>query len=155
MTSFRPENLSPLATALLCLAGTLPAQGDKSARIVQIAEGQHIQVDGFLDDLAWQGVEPISPLTQVDPNEGDRPSRRTRVRICYDQDAIYFAIECEEDPNLVRARIMHRDANLDPDDRVSFWLDTFNDRRFAYWFQIGAAGGRSDGLLANGTFNKN
>ena len=155
VTSFRPEIFGQLATAVLCLVGATTAQGDRSARITRIAEGQLIEVDGHLDEVAWQGVEPISPLTQVDPDEGAEPSRRTRVRIIYDQDAIYFAIECEEDPALVRARIMRRDAELDPDDRVSFWLDTFNDRRFAYWFQIGAAGGRSDGLLANGTFNKN
>ncbi len=51
---------------------------------------------------------------------------------------------------------MTRDANLDPDDRVEIVIDTFLDRRNAYFFQIGPGGSKGDALIAsNGaSFNK-
>ena len=33
------------------------------------------------------------------------------------------------------------------DDRVEWWIDTFDNRRFGYWFQIGAGGSRGDALI--------
>jgi Domain of unknown function (DUF5916) len=117
-------------------------------------EGRRIVVDGDLRDPGWSGAARLGALTQVDPIEGVRPTRETLVRLCVDRDYLYLAIECREDRSEVRGRLMQRDANLDADDRVEFWLDTFHDRRFAYWFQIGAGGSKGDALIGGGGFNK-
>ena len=130
-----------MGVALVALLGVGRLAAQKpSVAPTRLADGQKIRIDGRFSDQAWQGAAELGPLTQVDPIEGARPAKPTRVRFCYDADDLYLAIECFDDPQKVRARLMERDIRLDPDDRVEFWIDTFNDQRFAFWFQIGAAG---------------
>ena len=114
-------------------------------------------IDGRLDDPLWERCVPIGELTQVVPVAGATPSERTEVRLAVDEDALYIALRCyDRDLPGIRDTQMRRDANLDPDDRVEFLIDTFDDDRNAYWFQIGPAGSKGDALLAgDGTrFNK-
>ncbi|MAE76108.1 MAG: hypothetical protein CMJ85_04460 [Planctomycetes bacterium] len=115
-----------------------------------------IRLDGVLGEQAWKDAPLLRDLVQVEPIEGVPPSRRTDVRICYDDQHFYLAILCHDNPGEVRARVMERDARLDPDDRCEWWIDTFHDRRFAFWFQVGAGGSRGDALISsNGDrFNK-
>ena len=124
--------------------------------MTRLEPGESIKVDGSLDESVWERSSELGSLTQVEPVEGDAPSRETRVRIAYGAEQIYLAVECFDDPSEVRARIMTRDARLDPDDRVELWFDTYDTRRFAFWFQIGAAGSKGDGLISAGgsRFNK-
>ncbi|MFQ5507376.1 MAG: DUF5916 domain-containing protein, partial [Planctomycetota bacterium] len=141
----------------LILTALVPQeQRPPSIKPVRLADTAIITIDGNLDEEAWAAAAKLSPLTQVQPVEGARPSRRTEVRLCYDRDSLYLAFTCFDDPDEVRGRIMARDARLDADDRVEFWIDTFHDRRFAFWFQIGAGGSKGDALIAdNGSrFNK-
>ncbi len=140
--------IAVLVTAALLSIG-LPAQG-RSYAPHAVLEAGRFRIDGVLDEAEWSQAKDLSPLTQVNPVEGREPSRKTRVRICYDASTIYLAFECFDEKKNVRARILQRDARLDPDDRVEFWLDTYDDKRFAYWFQIGAAGSWGDALLADG-----
>ena len=49
---------------------------------------------------------------------------------------------------------MARDANLNSDDRISIVLDTYRDRRNAFYFSTNPAGALVDGLVfANGQSN--
>jgi hypothetical protein len=115
------------------------------------------RIDARLDDEAWDHAGEIGEFTQVVPIAGAAPSERTRIRVLYDARTLYFALECfDREPHLLRATQMQRDANLDPDERVEILIDSFLDRRNAFWFQIGAAGSLGDALVTrNGaTFNK-
>lgn len=115
------------------------------------------QIDGVLDDAAWTHCTPISPMQQVVPVAGAEASERSEVLITYDENNFYIGLRCfDRDPAKIRATQMAFDANLDPDDRVEILLDTFHDRRNAFWFQIGAAGSNGDALISrNGAnFNK-
>ncbi len=143
-----------VAIALACCVG-VSAQRPSVVPTRWTAE-QRPRIDGRLDDPAWQSAAVLSRLTQVEPVEGAPPEVATEVRLAYDDDALYIAMRCEEQPGLVRGRLMTRDANLDPDDRIELWIDPFNTQRFAYWFQIGAGGSRGDALLGDGGrgFNK-
>ncbi|MHC4895953.1 MAG: DUF5916 domain-containing protein [Planctomycetota bacterium] len=147
--------LAGVALAVLASGGRLAAQ-KPSVAPTRLTKAQKIRIDGRFLEPAWQGAAELGPLTQVDPIEGAKPAKPTRVRFCYDADHLYLAIECSDDPKKVHARLMERDIRLDPDDRVEFWIDTFNDQRFAFWFQIGAAGAKGDALLADSgsSFNK-
>lgn len=114
-------------------------------------------IDGRIDDPAWQHASDLGALTQVEPIEGAEPSERTEVLLLLDREAFYLRVVCHDDePELIRASQMKRDANLDPDDRVEFLIDPFLDRRNAFWFQIGAGGSMGDALISrNGSsFNK-
>lgn len=146
-----------LRTALiaLCLGAPLWAQRPEHAP-ERLNDGVEIRIDAALTEPIWESAVPITEFTQVVPIEGGPPSVATRLRVVYDDDALYLGLECLDDPANVRARLNQRDARLDPDDRVEFWFDTFDDQRFGYWFQIGAAGSLGDALLADGgdSFNK-
>jgi hypothetical protein len=114
-------------------------------------------IDGVLDDALWELCEPLQGLRQVEPVAGADPSEATDVRIAFDSGAIYIGIRCHDtDPQAIRATQRKRDARLEPDDRIEFLLDTFRDRRNAFWFQVGAAGSIGDALITkNGSrFNK-
>ncbi len=152
-----PSLLSATAAgAPLRAARQESSAGSYQVRIARIGPEAGIRIDGELGERAWEKAALLGPLTQVDPVEGAKPTRRTQVRLAYDRERFYLAIECFDEPSSVHDRLMARDANLDPDDRVEWWIDTFHDRRFAYWFQIGAGGSKGDALIAlNGrSFNK-
>ena len=51
----------------------------------------------------------------------------------------------------VRATVADRD-NLDADDRVTIYLDTFNDRRRAFFFTVNPLGVQEDGVRSEGGF---
>ncbi len=114
-------------------------------------------IDGVLDEPFWAEATRLEDLRQSEPEAGAPGSEATTILLAYDAQALYVGIRCfDREPHLIRATQSKRDAALDPDDRVEFWFDPYADRRNAYWFQIGPAGGRGDALITrNGSdFNK-
>ncbi|MBI5851446.1 MAG: carbohydrate binding family 9 domain-containing protein [Planctomycetes bacterium] len=144
-----------LVAALALVAPLLDAQeptesARRVATIGTIDEAQAPQIDGRLDDACWDGAPAIGELLQLEPQDGALATQPTVVRLLHDRHAIYVAIQCFDDaPDTIRATQRARDADLDPDDRVEIWFDTFASRRNAYWFQIGAAGSRGDSLISD------
>ena len=74
----------------------------------------------------------------------------------YDANNLYIAFRCYGDPDLITAKELARDVSLGYDDRVQVILDTYNDKRNAYWFQVGPRGSIGDAIVSeNGAaFNK-
>ena len=115
------------------------------------------RIDGHVDEPFWSGLTPLDGFLQVLPVAGAEPSERTEVLLAYDERTLYIALLCyDREPHLIRATQMVRDARLDPDDRVELVLDSFNDKRNGFWFQIGPGGSKGDALVSgNGSsFNK-
>ena len=111
------------------------------------------KIDGRLDEPEWQNATPLSPLTEVEPNEGARPGQRTEVRILTDEDNLYVGIRSyDSDPDEIIARDMQRDGNIFREDRIGFLLDPFLDRRNGYFFQTNPLGARVDGLVEDARF---
>ena len=105
-------------------------------------------IDGSLDDTTWQDAPVIDAFTQVNPINGAPPTERTEVRLLYDADTLYLGVRCfDAQPDKIEARSMARDADHGSDDRITFTLDTFADRRNGYVFVVSAAGGKRDGLI--------
>lgn len=153
--------LVPLA-ALIGLSALSPAralaQGDAAAsvRAMRITADEIPVLDGRVDEEMWQRAPLIGPLTQVEPIPGGPVSHPTEVRIAYDSKFLYVSLVCFDDPSEVRGRQADRDANIQYDDVVEMWFDTFADERSAFWFQITPAGSRGDALLSDSgnRFNK-
>lgn len=144
-----------VALAVVWLTPAAVAQQRPTARSVRASEPP--VVDGDLTDAVWALAEPIGPLTQVEPVQGAEPSERTEVRIAHDDRFLYIAVRCfDREPHEILATQPERDARLDPDDRIEIVIDTFHDRRNAYFFQMNAVGSRGDALVNdNGRrFNK-
>jgi len=149
---------SLLAVALVC-GPALPAPAQEAPasqppatffRSIQAARrtGQ-VSIDGRADELAWNAAELGDGFTQFEPDEGAPPTAPTRFRVLWDDDSIYVAIECD-DPVGPTATLSRRDRAVEGD-WVSFDLDTTNDRRTAYHFQVFAGGQQLDALHFNDT----
>jgi hypothetical protein len=108
-------------------------------------------VDGVLDEPAWAEAVRLSGFSQYEPVDGRPAEERTDVRVWYAPDAIWFGIEAwDRQPNAIRATNADRD-NIDNDDHVLIFLDTFNDRRRAFFFGVNPLGVQQDGIRSEGT----
>jgi hypothetical protein len=119
------------------------------AALVPVRVDHAPRVDGHLDDALWQVTPASDAFTQSFPHDGDKPTSPTSVRVAYDDDNIYVAIECTQTFPLV-ARLTRRDREIDGD-RVSIDIDTSRDRRGAFHFQVSAAGVMVDALRYDDT----
>jgi len=108
-----------------------------------------LNIDGRIDEPAWSLAERGDGFTQFEPDEGATPTASTRFRVLWDDDSLYVAIECD-DPQEPTATLSRRDRPVEGD-WVSFDLDTTNDRRTAYHFQVFAGGQQLDALHFNDT----
>ena len=114
------------------------------------------QIDGIISEEVWLKAIPITDFFQREPHTGQPASVNTEVYIGYDQHYLYIAFRCFCDPKKITAKELARDVSLGYDDRVQVILDTYLDRRNAYWFQIGPRGSIGDAIVSeNGaSFNK-
>jgi hypothetical protein len=158
---------SPLILVLLVACGFgVPAQtaaaqdssDTRTIRAVKLSEPQQVRLDGSLDESLWSDIEPATDFRQREPVEGAPASERTAVRVAYTDQVLYIGVKLyDSDPSALKAFQRRRDASLDTDDRFIWILDTFNDRRSAYYFEINPAGLMGDGLVSTGqgfTFHK-
>ena len=107
-------------------------------------------IDGVLDEPFWQTITPITGFLQRDPVDGAPASERSEVRIAYDRNALYFALELHDrEPHLIRRSILHREGRIDQDDNVRIAIDTFHDRRNAYIFELNAFGTQGDAYITD------
>lgn len=104
-----------------------------------------IDVDGVLDEAAWTAASPATDFVQSTPNTGYPASERTEVRVLYDDDALYIgAMLYDSAPGGIIAQQMVQDFYSPNEDIFGFSLDTFLDRRNAYYILINANGAIRD-----------
>src|SRR6266404_4849625 len=116
-------------------AAVLPASGS-------------ITLDGRLEEPIWRDA-PVLKLTQQSPKPGEPTPFETEVRVVVTSDRVYLAFHCKDpDPRQIAVHTMRRDQVMRGDDTISIALDTYGDHRTGYFFQINAAGARSDGLIS-------
>lgn len=107
-----------------------------------------IKVDGSLDEPAWEKAQEARDFIQFSPERGMPSSVRTRVKILYDDNFIYFGFFCHDpQPDRIVARVAQRDADVKPDDSVNVFIDTYRDRRNFYFFSTNLIGTQRDGRV--------
>ena len=122
--------------ALLCCAG-LRVEADDSfqARVkpdldVHAASGP-IQIDGVLDEAAWQHAAHATGFCEIQPGDNTKPSVETEAWVTYDENNLYLAFRAKDDPRTVRASLRDRDQ-IFSDDWIGIILDTYGDAAWAY-----------------------
>jgi hypothetical protein len=90
-----------------------------------------IAIDGDLSDDGWLGAAKAGNFAEHNPGDQTRPEVDTEVLITYDDDNLYVAWLCYDDPGEVRASFCERD-NIFQDDYVILLLDPFGDATLAY-----------------------
>ncbi len=115
---------------------TLPLTPDRS-----------VEIDGVLDDSGWQTVEWASNFIVFDPNNGEAPSQQTAFKITYDSKNLYVGIRCYDSlPDQIERRLARRD-NFSGD-WIEINIDSYNDKRTAFSFNVSAAGVKGDEFVS-------
>jgi hypothetical protein len=102
------------------------------------------EIDGLLDDEAWQGARWITDLIQKEPDQGQPARHQTEIAFLFDDDALYVGARMHSDSRDQINGIMTRRDEPGNAERLIVSLDTYLDRRTAYTFAVTAAGVRLD-----------
>jgi hypothetical protein len=130
-------------------AGTIvQGKGSPTAEIPRLEST--VQIDGKLEEAVWLQATRLTGFWQYQPVDGRPAEEETEVLVWYAPDAIYFGIIANDrNPAAIRATVADRD-NIDNDDYVVLDLDTFNDRRRAFFFGVNPLGIQADGVRSEG-----
>ncbi|MFQ6038894.1 MAG: DUF5916 domain-containing protein, partial [Candidatus Aminicenantales bacterium] len=104
------------------------------------------KIDGTLENPLWEKGAVLDSFTQYEPQEGGEPSEKTVAYIGHDAKNLYIAVRCyDSNPEAVRACLTPRDQ-VYGDDGITVYLDTFNDKKRAFVFQVNPCGVQTDGI---------
>ncbi|MGH7664593.1 MAG: DUF5916 domain-containing protein [Gemmatimonadaceae bacterium] len=118
------------------LPGVMAAQRDGS-----------IELDGRLDETAWDEADIAGEFVQGQPLEGIPAQHATTVRVLFDDDALYVGAVMQDDEPAGIARQLVRRDERGQFDYFEVSLDPDRDRRTGYQFRISAAGVQGDAYL--------
>jgi hypothetical protein len=132
---------------------------DAAVRVVTAVRLQatdRIVLDGRLTEETWRRALPASGFRQQDPGNGDPATEPTEVRLLYDEHRIIIGVTCfDSEPRRIMGNQMQRDQSLGADDRFMLSLDTYDDGRTGYYFEINPSGAMGDGLVQSGVGSGN
>jgi hypothetical protein len=111
------------------------------------AEGK-IDIDGIFDDPGWRNAVMADNFVESYPGENIEPIVATEVFVTYDDDNLYVAFACHDDPSKVRATMCQRDLFYG-DDAVGLWFDTYGDANWAYELYVNPYGIQKDYLWSS------
>lgn len=114
---------------MACVWTSATAWGQTAAPRVAFGErlSAPIDLNGNLDDDAWQRIPAQSDFQQFSPDPGGRPSQRTEVRFGYDDNALYIGARMwDTAPDSILHQLSERDRT-DNTDEFGIWFSPFND----------------------------
>jgi hypothetical protein len=115
-------------TSVLRAKGVLPGAGTKK---MSIPSRDGIQVDGILNEAAWQDL-PVHELGEIGMGA---LKNATRFKVARDEQAIYFAVECDLDAiDDLKLDTKGQDGMVHRQECVEIVLDPFGDRQKYYHF---------------------
>jgi hypothetical protein len=146
-----PPSPAPAADAPAPSAATAtPSPPAGSSRILMIPRvAVPPTLSDFLKGEAREAGARVDDFFQRTPGDGVPVSQPTSAYLSYDADTLYVVFVCAEDPGLVRGHMAKREV-IGGDDRVSLYLDTFQDRRRAYVFSANPLGIQQDSISTEG-----
>lgn len=135
-----------LYTAPCAQTESNPPDGVRTIRALQA--GEKPVIDGILDDGCWKSAEWQGDFIQLKPSPGDPARAQTRVAVTFDEEHLFVAFRClNPTGSSANSKITRRDGDLDPDNAVTLYLDTFHSRRDCYYFSINSIGTQIDGRI--------
>ena len=123
--------------------------GGATMRATRLTEP--LEFDGRLDDAIYERVPGVSGFIQALPLEGEPATEDTEVWVFFDDEAVYVAgRNWDSQPDRMVATEMRRDNfGIFNNENLAVILDTFYDRRNAFFFYLNPIGGFFDGLIVD------
>ncbi len=145
--------VSARVALLLSLPGLVSAAPAAEASITMRAVrlAAPLVLDGRLDETVYGEVPSTTDFVQQYPRGGEPATEQTEAWVFFDATHVYVALRCwDSQPDRMVADEMRRDnTNIWLNDNVIVVLDTFHDRRSAFFFQTNPLGGVRDALVIN------
>jgi len=107
-----------------------------------------IAIDGALGDPGWNGAARAAGFAEHNPGDQVQPPVDTEVFVTYDDEYLYIAYHCYDDPAKVRATMCERDA-IFSDDYIITAIDTYGDQSWAYEISANPLGVQGDLLWSS------
>ncbi len=135
-------------TTILAFAS---AKDVERRQIVAVRTETPPKIDGNLDDSVWQKAQPSEDFIQTKPNRGEPMNQRTAISVLYDDENIYFGIQCyDSEPEKVLGTEMRRDYEVwNTNDYIRLVMDTYQDLRTGYYFGTNPLGAKVDGRVTD------
>lgn len=121
------------------------AQGQVRVQIPRIEA--EIEIDGVLDEGAWARAGKLTGFSQYFPTDGRPAEQETEIFVWYSPTALHFGVKARARPGSVHATLANRD-HLGAEDRIEFYIGTYNDGHQALVFAVNPLGVQQDGTLA-------
>uniref|UniRef100_UPI00404857BD DUF5916 domain-containing protein n=1 Tax=Roseivirga sp. TaxID=1964215 RepID=UPI00404857BD len=106
-------------------------------------------LDGVLDEAIWQESPSVTGFKTFVPDFGKEMPFQTTAYIAHDDENLYFAIKCFDDPNQIKTSIAARDK-IGADDWICINLDSFNSGQSLYGLYVNPSGIQMDTRFAAG-----
>jgi hypothetical protein len=105
-------------------------------------------IDGILNDEAWNSGTWDGGFTQWQPYNGRPESQRTEFKILFDENNLYVAIKAfDASPDSIVKRLSRKDNN--DGDWVAIIVDSYHDLRTGFMFGVSAGGVKLDEIMSN------
>lgn len=156
-TTFVLALASPVAAQSLVPPQTVAHDDQGRATVRAVRLTQPLSLDGRLDEEVYRTIPPIDGFLQQVPQQGAPASEPTEMWVFFDEDNLYIAARClDSQPGRIAANELRRDNNgIFENDNFGIALDTFLDRRNAYYFQTNAIGALRDATVTESGNNAN
>lgn len=128
------------------------SHGQKEINALKIES--KITIDGKLIESDWGKAPVAESFIQLKPIPGKEASQTTKVRVLFDDEAIYFGAYCYDHKDSISKVLSLRDdlnANLDV---FAVILDTYNDDQNGFYFSVTSRGVQSDSKIIGVDFNE-
>lgn len=109
-------------------------------------------IDGKLSEELYR-TKGLDDFIQSEPTEGAKPTQRTEFWISYDDNALYVSARMyDSSPDSITGLLARRD-NSPKSDWLYVSIDSYLDRRTAYYFGVNPVGSIGDGTFYNDSWS--
>lgn len=134
---------------LTFLISSLAVFANDDDRISSYFTNEAPVIDGVLNDKVWQKALSVTGFKSFTPDYEQDLAFKTVAYWSHDDENLYFAFKCYDEPNMIKTSVAARDR-IGDDDWVCINLDSFNDRQTLYGFYINPNGIQMDSRFAGG-----
>ncbi|MCB0847392.1 MAG: carbohydrate binding family 9 domain-containing protein, partial [Bacteroidetes bacterium] len=139
-----------LATLIFFLPLFILAQNRPGTTLHIRKAKENIQLDGVLDEPAWQEAEVAKNWFLNYPVDTMFAPFQTEARVTFDDEFFYFSLVCYDDstPDLIHS--LRRDFEFLLNDQAGINIGPYNDKLNGFFFSLTPAGVQREGILIGG-----
>lgn len=129
---------------------TLLLATSANAQVKSVQAGVPPEIDGVLDDEVWKKSAQLTGFKSFVPDFGKDIPFKTIAYVAHDEDNLYFAVKCFDNPDQIKTSIAARDK-IRADDWICINLDTYNGGQSLLGLYVNPSGIQMDTQFAAGS----